>query len=107
MRFAKRTDTNHKDIRDGLRTCGFDVRDHSGAGGGIPDLCVMVLPGISLHLEVKDPTKPKEDTELTKQEKEWFRYNGWNSRVVFTLAEAIIAIRQFKEEVCKTLGRAA
>ncbi len=41
MRRAARTDTNHADIRDGLRRAGYPVFDLSKVGGGYPDLMVM------------------------------------------------------------------
>ena len=40
MRYAKRTDTNHAEVRDNLRALGFDVIDLSKAGQGVPDLLV-------------------------------------------------------------------
>lgn len=99
MPYARRTDRNHADVRDGLRRCGFSVEDYSGLGGGVPDLCVMVKPGVSLFLEVKDPKAPKERHALTKAEEIWFKYNGWNTRKIFSLEEALSAIHQFKREL--------
>lgn len=101
MRFARRTDANHAEIRDGLRECGFEVEDNSGVGHGVPDLCVLINErlGISLHLEVKDPKASKASHELTKAEQRWARYNGWNTRKVFTLDEALAAIHSFRKEV--------
>ena len=37
---ARRTDTTHAEIRDGLRTAGFFVADTSGVGNGFPDLVI-------------------------------------------------------------------
>jgi hypothetical protein len=102
MKYAKRVDGNHAQIRDGLRKAGYRVRDHSALGDGIPDLCVLAVAplGISLHLEVKDPNNPnKARHQLTDAEKEWMYFNGWNTRKVFTLDEALAAITQFKREV--------
>lgn len=97
--YARRTDPNHAEIRDGLRGCGYDVVDQSGIGNGIPDLAVVIRPGLSLHLEVKDRNSRKDKQELSKAEKEWFRYNAWNSRKVFNLEEALQAIQEFKAEI--------
>lgn len=37
-RYAKKTDANHADIRDGLKALGWEVLDTSGIGQGVPDL---------------------------------------------------------------------
>lgn len=99
MRYDKRIDGNHKEIREGLRKAGYKVRDQGRLGGGVPDLCVLVKPGLSLHLEVKDPTKPPSATKLTVEEEEWMEFNAWNTRVVFSLHEALQFINDFKKSV--------
>ena len=43
MRRARRVDSNHAEIRDGLRQAGADVTDLSGIGGGIPALIVEMF----------------------------------------------------------------
>ena len=37
-RYAARRDTNHAQIRDGLRSCGFTVFDAGSVGSDLPDL---------------------------------------------------------------------
>lgn len=51
-RYAARRDTNHADIRDGLRECGFSVFDTGSVGGDFPDL-VVGAHGITFLMEVK------------------------------------------------------
>jgi hypothetical protein len=107
MRYGKRVDGNHKEIRDGLRKVGYKVRDYSAQGDGVPDVCVMVLPGYSLFLEIKDPTKPKSDQKLTTKEEEWLQFNSSITRTVFSLEEALHVLSQYKGELCLMQQRAA
>ena len=51
-RRARRTDSNHAEIRDGLRQAGADVTDLSGIGGGIPDLIVEMF-GVRAWVDCK------------------------------------------------------
>lgn len=99
MRHARKTDSNHAAIRDGLRQLGWRVRDYSGVGDGVPDICVMIYFGVSMFLEIKDPSKDPSARKLTDAEKEWANYNGWNTRTVLTLEEAHAALLTFREEV--------
>lgn len=85
MRYAKRTDTNHAEIRDGLRKAGYPVLDLSGAGHGVPDLSVLAAPGKVVFFEVKTSEKEK----LTKAEAEWFKFAGSVSAVVWSLEQAL------------------
>ena len=52
MRRAARTDSNHADVRDGLRALHVWVHDTSGVGGGFPDLLCWARGRLVL-LEVK------------------------------------------------------
>ena len=101
MRYAKRTDNNHAEIRDGLRRAGFPVLDLSACGGGVPDLSVLVdvENKRNLFLEVKDGDKPPSAQDLTEAEKEWFKFAGWNSRKVNSLEQALEAIEEFRESL--------
>lgn len=96
MRYAKRVDENHAEIRDGLRNLGYVVADLSGIGHGIPDLRVMVStsPMRCLYLEVKVG-----NGKLTKDEQDWFTHNPDNSAMCNSLNSAVAAIEQFKAEV--------
>lgn len=92
MRYAKRTDANHAEIRDGLRAAGFPVLDLSGAGHGVPDLSVLAAPGKVVFLEVKTSEKEK----LTKAETEWFKFAGTVSVVVWSLEQALEIVREIE-----------
>lgn len=86
---GRRTDRNHSEIRDGLRSDGWDVLDLSGVGGGVPDLCVRDPEGrMPLFLEVKDGDKPPSARELTKAEVQWQRFCGAITVTVLSLDEA-------------------
>jgi hypothetical protein len=95
MKYARRTDANHAEIRDGLRQAGYPVLDLSACGDGVLDLCVLVSldPPRSLFLEVKDGRKPPSARKLTEKEQEWMKFNGQISRVVCSLDEALETVR--------------
>lgn len=74
MRRAARTDANHREIVQALRTAGCVVHDTSSVGGGFPDLVVgkpahaIVTPfGIKVVwlMEVKDGSRPPSARKLT------------------------------------------
>ena len=83
MTWRRRVDRNHKEIRDGLRACGFDVWDCSRFGGGFPDLLVYAHGRLFL-LEVK---MPGEDLTLPE---ELFR-SSFPVVIVHSLEEATSA----------------
>lgn len=106
MRHARRVDANHASIRDGLRRFGYNVLDNSAVGFGIPDLAVLIFDGYSLHLEIKDPLqKDKRKHELTTAEKVWWDFNHSITRKVFTLEEALAAIRAYQAELSCRLAK--
>lgn len=95
-RYAKRVDSSHAEIRDGLRALGFEVLDLSPAGQGVPDLAVKLSPGRSLFLEVKRPDIKKAEQAMTKAQEDWWYFNCSQTRIVQTLEEArreVIAAR--------------
>lgn len=51
-RYAARRDTNHAEIRDGLRSCGFTVFDAGSVGSDLPDL-IVGAHGTTFLMEVK------------------------------------------------------
>lgn len=53
--WAKRTDGNHKDIRQAMRDAGCEVEDMSGSGKGFPDTLVYTADGRLLLVEIKMP----------------------------------------------------
>lgn len=62
-RRARKTDSNHAAIRDGLRAAGADVTDLSGIGGGIPDLIVSMF-GVRAWVDCK--TANGKDTDAQR-----------------------------------------
>jgi len=55
MTYARKVDTNHAEIRDGLRAAGYQVVDTSKFGAGFPDLIVIDPSGAMVLLtEVKE-----------------------------------------------------
>ncbi len=92
MAYARRTDENHSEIRKGLRKLGYDVKDFSGVGNGIPDLSVRISPTMSVWLEVKKDSKEP----LTAKE-EVFKFLWFDCyRVVTSVDEAVAAIEHTK-----------
>lgn len=65
MRYARRIDGNHKDIRTEVRARGYRVFDTSRHGEGFPDLVIALKNGrVALLFEVK----PETGGEVTKDE---------------------------------------
>jgi hypothetical protein len=98
VRYAKRTDRNHQEIRDGLRAT-YLVCDLSDVGNGVPDIAVQpVVGGVAIFLEVKDPKQPPSKRGLTEAEKRWFTLVPDRTFVVHTLDEALKVCREFFKE---------
>ena len=92
MRHAKRTDSNHSEIREKLRSLGYDVSDFSHVGGGVPDLSVKTSPTMSCWLEVKASKKDKLTDKEIIFKMLWFDI----FHVVTNIDEAIKAIESHK-----------
>ena len=95
MRYAKRTDDNHRDVVDEFREVMPDatVFDASGAGNGFPDL-VIGWQGRNYLFEVKDPEKCPSARSLTDAQKDF--HIGWQGQVTVVHSAA---------EICATLAR--
>ena len=80
MRYAKRTDDNHRNVVDEFRSTMPEatVFDASGAGNGFPDL-VVGLGGRNYLFEIKDPEKCPSRRSLTDDQKEF--HEGWQGQV--------------------------
>lgn len=50
---ARKTDANHAQIRDAMRSAGAEVHDLSGCGGGVADTLVLTKDGRLLLVEIK------------------------------------------------------
>lgn len=91
MRRAGRIDGNQSAIVDGLRKAGISVSILSGVGVGIPDL-LCGYRGRNILLEIKDPSKPKADRQLTEDQQKFFREWRGQKEKVETLREALDTI---------------
>lgn len=97
LRYAKKTDRNHSEIRDGLRGDGWAVYDLSDRGKGVPDLAVKLMDGRSLFLEVKSDVNPPSKQRLTEAQTEWWMFFGYMTEKVTSLEEAREAVmRHFR-----------
>ena len=84
MRYAKRVDGNHHEIIQGLRDCGYKVKDTSKYGDGFPD-CIVAGGGRVVMLEIKQGS-----AKLTDAEKDFHEaFYGLGLHVVRTLEDAI------------------
>ena len=91
MRRAARTDGNQKAIAEALRQIGASVATCHAVGQGFPDLAVGWQGGTYL-LEVKDPSKPIRDQQLTPAQVEFHATWRGHVAVVKTVREALEAI---------------
>lgn len=90
MRYAARRDTNHAEIRDGLRRYGFTVFDAGGVGGSLPDLIVGAR-GTTFLMEVKAFGGKVSDGQ-SKFSSDW---RGGPVDVVRTLEDALGVIARY------------
>jgi len=88
-KYDKRTDTNHEEIREGLRKAGYEVEDTSWIGRGHVDL--MVRGDFrTVMLEIKYL-----DAKLTDAERELHtKFSGCGWHVVRTLEQALDVMRK-------------
>ncbi len=66
-KYARKTDSNHLDVKMAIMQAGYPVWDCSGYGQGISDLLVLSKAGDFVFLEVKTPKG-----RLTKYERKFF-----------------------------------
>lgn len=83
-RYAARRDTNHAEIRDGLRECGFTVFDAGSVGGDLPDL-ICGAHGTTFLFEVKSAGGKVSDGQSRFAE----NWRGGPVHVVYTLEQAL------------------
>lgn len=84
MRRAAKVDDNQKQAVAILRSMGCSVTILSAVGMGCPDLLVG-LSGKNYLIEVKDPSKPKADRQLTERQVEW--HGNWKGQAVVLEAD--------------------
>ena len=88
-RTAARIDENQPAIVAALQKAGALVLSLAPIGKGVPDL-LCHYHGRFVLLEVKNPTKPKADRQLTPAQKVWHAI--WPVTVVETVDQALAAI---------------
>jgi hypothetical protein len=87
-----RVDQNQAEIVEALRAIpGVKVAVTSAVGSGFGDI-IVGYRGFNFMFEIKDPTKPKADQELTPDQKKF--HSEWTGQVqkVFSLKEIITAM---------------
>ena len=88
-KYAKRVDGNHHEIIQGLRDCGYKVKDTSKYGDGFPD-CIVAGGGRVVMLEIKQGS-----AKLTDAEKEFHEaFYGLGLHVVRTLEQALDVMKR-------------
>jgi hypothetical protein len=91
MRFAKRTDENHRAVVDGIRAHFgplVSVDDLSGTGMGTPDIAAG-YKGLNYLFEIKDPGKSASRRRLTPAQERWHAKWKGQVAVIHTAEEAI------------------
>ncbi len=90
MRRAAKVDGNQSDIVADLRAIpNCSVQILSAVGQGCPDLLIGYR-GFNFLVELKDPSKPKSDRQLTPDQVEW--HAEWHGQVL--KAETFLEIIQ-------------
>jgi hypothetical protein len=90
VRYAARADRNQPEIVAALRAVGVSVQPLHTIGRGIPDL-LCSFGSRTFLIEIKDPTKPKSDRQLTDAQKKWHAEWPGEIYVVETVDEALAA----------------
>lgn len=89
VRRAARVDGNQGEIVEALRGIdGLSVAITAGLGDGFPDI-VVGYRGFNFMFEIKDPSKPKADQELTEDQQRF--HAKWTGQIqkVCSLKEII------------------
>lgn len=93
VRRAARVDENQANIVKDLRKLGYSVTDLSSVGQGCPDIMVGAR-ALNFLFEIKNPTKPKADRQLTQDQKDFFAEWHGQVRKIETVDEAIRVIQE-------------
>lgn len=90
MRYARRKDTTHKDIADGLREIGFSVADTSALGNDFPDLVIGRF-GVDAKVECKSPKGKKTAEDRLSEGQRDFKdeWRGAPVIVAYTLEDVL------------------
>lgn len=77
MRRSGRVDENQPEIIKQLRKLGVTVQPLSAVGGGCPDI-LCGYRGVNTLIEIKNPLKPPNQRQLTKDQVTW--HNLWRGQ---------------------------
>lgn len=101
MSYAKRKDTTHKGIADGLKAAGFSVADTSRLGDDFPDL-VIGKHGIDAKVECKTPRGNKTAEERLTDGQTGFKdqWKGAPVIVAYTLEDVLFAFNSLRGMKC-------
>ena len=83
MRRRGKVDSNHAEIRDALRACGWRVLSLADLGGGAPDLLLFRAEQRLRLVEVKRP-----GGKLTPAQKQ-FLAEGWPVTILESVEDAL------------------
>lgn len=93
MRYAARADRNQPEIVAAMRAIGAVVQPLHTVGSGVPDVLVS-YKNRTLVMEIKDPTKPKADRQLTPAQVKWHAMWTGEKHVVETAEQAVAILMQ-------------
>ena len=106
MRFARRVDANHAEVKAAFEKMGCSVIDLSRMGEGVPDI-LAGYGGLCCLVEIKDGTKVPSARKLTKpQQTLMARWTG-GARLVTCLddvAAAVAWLRACHKVICASQG---
>jgi hypothetical protein len=102
MNYAKRTDSNHREVIDAFRKAMPDavLFDASGAGRGCPDT-IVGWRGMNYMFEIKDPAKCPSARSLTDAQKEFHLTWQGQVAVVHTAADMCAEIARHSKNQTK------
>ncbi len=89
--FARRLDTKHTEIVQGIKDCGYPTTDTSAFGSGFPDVVVGSKAGAFILFEIKtDEQYRRKFHGLSELELEFHRsYQGYPLYIIQTLDDAL------------------
>jgi len=95
LRLAARIDENQPEIVLALRKMGAGVTTLHSVGHGVSDILVSWRQRWFV-MEIKNPTKPKADQELTKDQKVWIAEQKAPVYIVTSPLEAVTFMQMVK-----------
>ena len=89
--YARKVDTHHAEIVQGIEDCGYPTFDCSAFGRGFPDVMVGSKAGTFILFEIKsDKEIHRQKHELTLAESNFHRlYQDYPLYIIQTLDEAL------------------